>query len=117
MNPINSSSTVLAFQTGGGENLLVSLAPMLIIFGIFYLLLILPMRKRQKAVQQMIQNLKKGDRVLTNGGLYGEISAVDETGGTVMLRIADNVKVKVAKSAIAGLEGQETEKAKGSPNP
>lgn len=115
MNPINSSSIVLALQFGGGENLLVSLAPMLIIFGIFYLLLILPMRKRQKAVQQMIQNLKKGDRVITSGGLYGEVSAVDEAGGTLVLRIADNVKVKVAKSAIAGLEGQETEK--GSTNP
>ena len=115
MNPMNSSSIVLAFQVGGGENLLVSLAPMLIIFGIFYLLLILPMRKRQKAVQQMIQNLKKGDRVITSGGLYGEVAAVDEAGGTLVLRIADNVKVKIAKSAIAGLEGQETEK--GSTNP
>lgn len=116
MNPISTSSTILAFQgAGGGDNLLVSLAPMLIIFGIFYLLLILPMRKRQKAAQQMIQALKKGDRVITNGGLYGEIAAVDDTSGTVMLRIADNVKVKVAKSAIAGLEGQETEK--GSTNP
>lgn len=115
MNPISSSSTILALQAAGGENLLVSLAPMLIIFGIFYLLLILPMRKRQKAAQQMIQALKKGDRVITNGGLYGEIAAVDDAAGTVMLRIADNVKVKVAKSAIAGLEGQETEK--GSTNP
>lgn len=117
MNPIHTSSMILAFQgAGGGENLLVSLAPMLIIFGIFYLLLILPMRKRQKAVQQMIQALKKGDRVVTNGGLYGEIAAVDDSGGTVMLRIADNVKVKVAKSAISGLEGQETTE-KGSTNP
>lgn len=108
---------ILAFQgAGGGENLLVSLAPMLIIFGIFYLLLILPMRKRQKAAQQMIQALKKGDRVVTNGGLYGEIAAVDDSSATVMLRIADNVKVKVAKSAIAGLEGQEATE-KGSTNP
>ena len=116
MNPTSTSSMILAFQgAADGGNLLTSLAPMLIIFGIFYLLLILPMRKRQKAVQQMIQALKKGDRVVTNGGLYGEIAAVDDSGGTVMLRIADNVKVKVAKSAIAGLEGQETEKGSTTP--
>lgn len=116
MNPIHMTFNILALQVAEGGNLLVSLAPMLIIFGIFYLLLILPMRKRQKALQQMIQSLKKGDRVLTNGGLYGEIAAVDESAGTVMLRIADNVKVKVARSAISGLEGQQ-EAEKGSPNP
>lgn len=117
MNPIHMPFHTLALQAADGGNLLVSLAPMLIIFGIFYLLLILPMRKRQKALQQMIQSLKKGDRVLTNGGLYGEIASVDESAGTVVLRIADNVKVKVARSAISGLEGQEAEKEKGSPNP
>jgi preprotein translocase subunit YajC len=114
MNPTYTSFNILALQADSG-NLLVSLAPMLIIFGIFYLLLILPMRKRQKALQQMVQSLKKGDRVITSGGLYGEISAVDDSAGTVVLRIADNVKVKVARSAISGLEGQEAEK--GSPNP
>jgi preprotein translocase subunit YajC len=116
MNPTHTLSHLLALQAAEGGNLLVSLAPMLIIFGIFYLLLILPMRKRQKALQQMIQSLKKGDRVLTNGGLYGEIASVDESAGTVVLRIADNVKVKVARSAISGLEGQETPE-KGSSNP
>jgi preprotein translocase subunit YajC len=77
-------------------------APLLVIFALFYVLLILPMRKRQKAVQQMVENLKKGDRVITNGGLYGEVAAV--IGPAVLLKIADNVKVKVAKSAISGLE-------------
>jgi preprotein translocase subunit YajC len=88
-------------------NPIIQFAPLLVIFALFYVLMILPMRKRQKAVQQMVENLKKGDRVITNGGLYGEVAAV--IGAAVLLKIADNVKVKVAKSAISGLE-PDTEK-------
>ncbi len=84
------------------SNPLIQLAPLLLIFVIFYVLLIMPMRKRQKALQQMVENLKKGDRVVTSGGLCGEIAAL--SGATVILKIADNVKVKIAKSAITGLE-------------
>ena len=84
------------------QNPLLQLAPLFLIFVLFYVLMILPMRKRQRAVQQMVENLKKGDRVVTSGGLYGEVAAV--TGPTVVLKIADNVKVRVAKSAITGLE-------------
>ena len=73
------------------------------IFAIFYFLLIAPMRKRQKATQAMIAALKKGDKVVTNGGLYGEIAAVQEE--LVILKLSDSVKVRVAKSAISGLEG------------
>jgi len=84
------------------QNQLLQLAPLLLIFVLFYVLMIVPMRKRQKALQQMIENLKKGDRVITNGGIYGEVAAI--AGAAVVLKIADNVKVKVAKSAITGLE-------------
>jgi preprotein translocase subunit YajC len=91
----------------GGGNLFLSLVPMLLIFGIFYLLLVMPMRKRQKALQQLLENLKKGDRVVTSGGLYGEIAAIN--GPTILLKIADNVRVKVARSAISGLEGESDE--------
>lgn len=88
------------------------LVPMLLIFVIFYVVLMLPMQRQRKALQQMIANLKKGDRVITNGGLYGEVTSVD--GPTVILRIADNVRVKVAKSAISGLEGEGEKSEKGS---
>jgi preprotein translocase subunit YajC len=101
-------ATPLALQAAGGRDMLVSMAPILIMFGIFYVLLILPMRKRQKALQQTIEGLKKGDKVLTTGGLYGEVAAVEE--GSLLLKIADNVKVRVAKSAIAGLEASEADK-------
>jgi preprotein translocase subunit YajC len=87
----------------GGQSTLLSFVPMLLIFGIFYLLLFVPMKRRQKALQQLIDNLKKGDRVVTTGGLYGEVAGLDAA--TVILKVADNVKLKFAKSAIAGLEG------------
>ncbi len=101
--------TILTFAEGAGAPALVQFVPIILVFAIFYFLLIAPMRKRQKALQSLVENLKKGDRVLTNGGLYGTIASVEEK--TVILKLADNVKVKVAKSAIAGLEGQEGEGA------
>lgn len=81
-----------------------SFVPMILIFVIFYFLVFWPVRKRQKALQKLIENLKRGDRVVTNGGIYGEVAAVD--GAVLHLKIADNVKVKIARSAIAGLEGE-----------
>lgn len=101
----------LALQAGDGQSTLVALAPMFIIFAIFYFLLVMPMRKRQKALQQTIEALKRGDKVVTTGGLYGEVASVEPT--FLILKIADNVKVRVAKSAIAGLEA---EAEKGSPS-
>ena len=91
---------------------LVQFVPILLIFGIFYFLLLAPMRKRQKQHQVLLGALKRGDRVVTNGGLLGEIAAVEEK--VVHLKLGDNVKVRVVKSAIAGLEGDpQAEEAKG----
>ncbi len=78
------------------------LAPVLIIFAIFYFLLFAPMRKQRRELQSVIDNLTKGDRVVTNGGIHGQVVAVEE--GIVLLRVAENVKLKVSKSAVAGLE-------------
>jgi preprotein translocase subunit YajC len=107
MNPLSISSMTLALQSSAGGGImgaLTGLAPMLLIFVIFYVVLMLPMQRQRKALQQVIANLKKGDKVLTTGGLYGEVTAVE--GAVVMLRVADNVRVRVAKSAISGLEGE-----------
>ena len=92
-------------QLGGGGGALSSLVPLVIMLGIFYFLLIAPMRKRQKALQSLVENLKKGDRVVTNGGLHGEVSAVKD--GIVLLSVAENVKVRVSKSAVAGMQGEQ----------
>ncbi len=95
----------LALADGSGVSGLLQYVPILVFFAIFYFVLIAPMRKRQKALAALVEGLKKGDRVLTNGGLYGEVTAID--GGVVHLKIADNVRVRVAKSAISGLEAGE----------
>jgi preprotein translocase subunit YajC len=88
--------------TGG----LLQFAPMIFIFVIFYFLLIAPMRKKQKKTQEMLAKLKKGDEVVTSGGLFGRLAALDEERGFVVLEISTNVKVKVLRSAIAGLSGE-----------
>ena len=80
--------------------------PMIFIFVIFYFLLIAPMRKKQKKTQEMLSKLKKGDEVITGGGIFGRITALDEERGFVILQISDNTKIKVLRSAIAGLAGE-----------
>jgi len=83
-----------------------SFAPMLLILVVFYFLLVAPMRKKQKELQAQVDQLQKGDKVVTNGGLHGEIAGME--GAVVLLKIADQVKVKVSKSAIAQVEDRGT---------
>jgi preprotein translocase subunit YajC len=96
------SSLLLLAQAGGQAPAWTGFVPIILIFGIFYFLLLAPMRKRQKAHQKMIGELKKGDKVITSGGLLGEIAALEEK--IVHLKLADNVRVRVTRNAIAGLE-------------
>ena len=83
--------------------------PLLLIFVVFYFLLIRPQTKRAKEHKAMVGALAKGDEVVTNGGLLGRISQVDEN--FVTLKIADNVEVKVQRQAIANLMPKGTTKA------
>jgi preprotein translocase subunit YajC len=89
-------------QAPPGMGMLLQLAPMLIIFVILYLLLIRPQQQQQQKLKQMLSALKKGDRVLTSGGIFGTVLGVDE--GKVVLRIAEgqkeDVKVEFTKAAI-----------------
>lgn len=80
--------------------------PMVLILVVFYFLLVAPMRKRQRELQQMIDKLQRGDKVVTSGGIHGEIAAIE--GAVVHLKIADQVKVKVSKSAITQVEDRGT---------
>lgn len=86
---------------GGAGGGMASLVPMILMFVIFYFLLIRPQQKKAKEHQEMINNLKKGDRVMTNGGLYGQIVTLDDE--TIALEIADKVRVKVGRGYIAAL--------------
>ena len=81
------------------------LLPFALMMGIFYLLVLMPMRKRQKKVQEFQAALKVGDRVITTGGIYGQVTKVDDE--TVQLQIADKVRIDVARAAIGGYQGQE----------
>jgi len=76
--------------------------PLILIMVIFYFLMILPAQRRQKKVNEMLGALKNGDKVITNGGIYGTIVGLE--GDTVQLRIAEQVKMKVARNAIAGMQ-------------
>ncbi len=84
---------------------------MLLVFVLFYFLIIVPQRKRQRAVDEMLNNLKAGDKVVTNGGLYGQIVSVREDKRTVQLKIAENVRVEVARTAISGLQESPEQKS------
>jgi preprotein translocase subunit YajC len=87
---------------GGG---LISFLPLILIFVIFYFLLIRPQQKRAKEQKQMIENLKKGDKVIISGGEYGVIDEVKTN--TVIVKIAENVKVKYGKGYIVGVREQD----------
>jgi preprotein translocase subunit YajC len=74
--------------------------PLILIFVVFYFLLIRPQQKKAKEHQNYLANLKKGDRVITGGGIHGQITGI--TDSVITLEIAENVRVKVNRGAIAG---------------
>lgn len=91
---------------GGGQgdpimSLLASLLPLVLIIVVFYFLLIRPQQKRAKEHRMMLENLKRGDKVITVGGLYGVVDSVNPN--TVVLKVAENVKLKFSKQSIAAL--------------
>ncbi|GAK52079.1 YajC protein [Candidatus Moduliflexus flocculans] len=95
-----------AAQPGGLAQGIMSFMPLILIFVIFYFLLIRPQQKKQQQHQQMLQNLKRGDQIITSGGIYGTIESLDDK--TVQLKIANQVKIKMSRSAIAGVQTGET---------
>lgn len=82
------------------------LIPMVLVFVLFYFLIIVPQRKRQRALDEMLNNLKPGDKVVTNGGLHGAIVTLSEDKRTVNLKVSENpvVRVVVSRASIAGLQ-------------
>lgn len=83
---------------GGGSNQLMAFLPLILLFVVFYFLLIRPQQKKAKQQKQFLENLKKGDEVVTSGGLYGKITGI--TDDTITLEIAEKIRVKVLRSAI-----------------
>jgi preprotein translocase subunit YajC len=97
----------IIFQ-GGIGGAIGPLMPMLLIFVVFYFLLIMPQKKRQRALQEKIANLKAGDKIVTTGGIIGKISEVRET--SLLIRSADKSMLEVARSAVADLDNEEEKK-------
>lgn len=95
------NAIALLQSTGGGAAAFVQFLPILAIGLVFYFLVIGPNNKQRKKQQEMLGALKKGDQVITTGGIYGTIQGVEPE--AVYLKIADNVRVKVMRSAISGI--------------
>jgi preprotein translocase subunit YajC len=101
------NAIALLQSTGGGVAAFAQFLPIIAIGLVFYFMVIGPANKQRKKQQEMLSALKKGDRVITTGGIYGTIQGVEPE--AVYLKIADNVKVKVSRSAITGVVTGETE--------
>jgi preprotein translocase subunit YajC len=83
----------------------VQLVPFVLILGIFYFVILMPMKRRQQKVQAFLSALKTGDRVVTSGGIYAKITRLGDQ--TVQVEIADRVRIELSRNAIVGYQGQE----------
>ncbi len=92
---------------GGEASFLTTLLPMILVFAVFYLLLIRPQQKKAKEHQVMLRNLKKGDSVMTQGGLFGTVVALSDR--VVTLEIAEKVRVRVSRAHVAGITPSTTD--------
>ncbi len=94
-------------QSGGIESFIMSLLPLILIFVVFYLLLIRPQQKKAKEHRQMLDNIKKGDKVITTGGMYAVVDSVGME--TFTIKISENVKVKIGKHHIISVRSASDE--------
>ena len=88
-----------------GGNPWVQFVPFAIILAIFYFIILLPMKRKQQKATRFLDSLKVNDRIVTTGGIYGQITRLNEQ--TVQIQIAEKVRIEVAKAAIGGYQGQE----------
>lgn len=107
MSDLTTSPLVVALAQPGAQqpSLWVQLFPFALMLVIFYLLVLMPMRRRQKKVQDFQAALKVGDRVITTSGIYGQVTRLNDA--SVQLQIADKVRIEVSRAAIGGYQGQE----------
>ena len=98
-------TVVIAMASPGQPSGLVQFLPFAMILAIFYFLILLPMKRRQKKIQEFQDALKVGDKVVTTSGIYGQITRLNDK--SVQVQIADKVRIEVARAAVGGYQGQE----------
>jgi preprotein translocase subunit YajC len=106
ISTVLSSAGLLAMAAASDQAVSpwVQLVPFALVLAIFYFVILLPMKKRQKKVQAFLEALKVGDRVVTTGGIFGSITKISDQ--SIQLQIAPNVRVDVSRAAIVGFQGQ-----------
>jgi len=92
---------LFAPQEAQSPSLLVTLLPLLLIFLVFYFFIIRPQKKREDDRKKMIEAVRKGDRIITAGGIHGTVTQVDET--SVLAQVDSNVKLRIEKSALSSV--------------
>lgn len=104
--PLASASSVFAMASASGQSPgWLQFLPFGIILGIFYLLILLPMKRKQTKIREFQEALKVGDRVVTTSGIYGQITKLNEK--SIQVQIADKVRIEIARQAVGGYQGQD----------
>ena len=103
-DPLIGSLFALASSPGSQVSPLIQLIPFALVLAIFYFVILLPMKKKQKKVQEFLDALKAGDKIVTTGGLFGSIAKISDQ--VVQIQVAPNVRVEISKAAIVGYQGQ-----------
>ncbi len=101
-----------AGAAGGGSDMLFSMLPLVLIFVVFYFLLIRPQQQKMKAHRAMVSSVKRGDKVLTSGGIYGSVVKVEDADDVAVVEIAKDVRVRVARSTISDVVNKTMQQGK-----
>ncbi|MEN3339535.1 MAG: preprotein translocase subunit YajC [Acidobacteriota bacterium] len=98
-------SLLVSMSSLGDSSQITSILPFALILAIFYFLILMPMQRRQKKVQEFQDSLKAGDKIVTTSGIYGLITKVNDK--SVQVQIADRVRIEVARASVGGYQGEE----------
>jgi preprotein translocase subunit YajC len=105
LDVLKNLEPVFAMATPEGGSPWLSFLPFVLVLGIFYFIILLPMKRKQQKVDAFLSALKVGDKIVTTGGMYGQVTRLGEQ--SIQVQVADKVRIEVAKAAIGGYQGQE----------
>src|SRR5918999_5102383 len=103
--PQSVEPVVIAMASRGEASGLIQFLPFAMILAIFYFLILLPMKRRQRKIQDFQSSLKVGDNIVTTSGIYGQITKLNDR--SVQLQIADKVRIEISRAAVGGYQGQD----------